>query len=98
MQEEQIAIPNVATPLTAVPPPLDPPMETVLGTHLPTLRHVPGVVRREFGTTLVAAIDGFVTDLSWEALHKLMCLPKLVLRAPPRSMKNAHLDVEIGRR
>ena len=50
---------------------------------------------------LSQAVQCFTSQQTWEALHRLLCLPKLVLRAPrtkPKKGKTGPLETEIRRR
>ena len=62
-----------------------PTFEEVFAAQVPTVRHIPAMCRAAVADEL-AKLVGEVAAPSptWEALHKLMCFPKLVLRSSNR--------------
>ena len=90
-----------STPLTtACPSTLLPTFSDILAARISTVRHIPGACRRGVAASLSSLISAFVHCQSWEALHRLQCFPKLVLRAPKRAGKKhaKQLALDIARR
>ena len=75
------------TPLNALCPPLCPSFEDILGARISTVRHIPSACRANVAACLASLLEAFLQKQSWEALHRLQCFPKLVLRAPRRAGK-----------
>ena len=89
------------SPLNApCPPGLVPSFEEILGARISTIRHIPNACRDAVATCLASLLQAFLHKQSWEALHRLQCFPKLVLRASKRAGK-AHTKqtaMDISRR
>jgi hypothetical protein len=75
-------------------------LEELHAARITTLRHIPGACRRTVAACIALLISDFVQWQSWEAIHRLQCFAKLVLRAPKR-MGRAHakkLALDVARR
>ena len=89
-----------ATPLDAPCPPLLPRLDDLLAAAIPTIRHIPNMCRSNVAASLTTLLGAFVSHKSWEALHKLQCFAKLVLRAPKRAGRthSKQLVADLSRR
>ena len=86
----------MGTPLTeACPPALLSVMEAVLALQAPTVRHIPGAVRRDVASTLASCLQALVKAPSWENALRWVAFPKLVLRSAARRGK-AHPKQLVG--
>eukprot|EP00668_Euglena_longa_P004757 GGOE01005555.1.p2 GENE.GGOE01005555.1~~GGOE01005555.1.p2 ORF type:complete len:203 (+),score=13.07 GGOE01005555.1:231-839(+) len=73
------------TPTTSPCPPLVPSFGEVLATQVPTVRHIPAMCRTAVSLELAQLVREIAVPVpTWEALHRLMCFPKLVLRSSGR--------------
>ena len=75
------------TSLNAPCPALVPTLEELLASTVPTVRHIPNACRGPVSSCLSSLLEAFVLQRSWEALHRLQCFPKLVLRSSKRAGK-----------
>ena len=88
------------TPLNEACPPLRPSFEDILGVRISTVRHIPSACRASVASCLASLVEAFIQKQSWEALHRLQCFPKLVLRAPRRAGRThaKQTAIDISRR
>ena len=79
------APPRPGTATTGPCPRLEPSFEEVLSAPTPTIRHIPGMCRPTVAAELARLVREVAVPVpTWEALHRLMCFPKLVLRSSGR--------------
>ena len=77
--------PRPSSPSTGPCPLFAPSFEEVLRAQVPTIRHIPAMCRSTVANELARLVrDVAVPVPTWEALHLLMCFPKLVLRSSGR--------------
>ena len=93
MPEAPIRI-SASQPAQAQPLRVPVDLETVLKCRVPTIRHLPGAVQREFTALLTSTLDAYCADPSDSTLFGLLSLPKLVLRAVPLKGKNVREQLE----
>ena len=73
-------------PATGPCPLLTPSFEEVLSVQVPTIRHIPAMCRSAVANELARLVrEAAATVPTWEAFHRLMCFPKLVLRSSGRA-------------
>ena len=84
--------PRPGTALTLPGPALVPTFEEVFAAQVPTVRHIPVRCRAAIADELARLVNEVAVPIpTWEALHKVMCFPKLVLRSPDRGgQKHQH--------
>ena len=57
----------------------------VLSSSIPTVRHIPAMCRQSVAAELARLVSEVaVPTPTWEAIHRLTCFPKLVLRSSGR--------------
>ena len=80
------------TALTSQCPQLVPTLEGVFAAQVSTVRHIPAMCRAAVADELARLVREVATPTpTWEALHRLMCFPKLVLRSSNRGgQKHQH--------
>ena len=77
--------PQAGTLTTGACPQLSPSFTEALCASAPTVRHIPAMCRSAVASELARLVrDVAVPVPTWEALHRLMCFPKLVLRSSGR--------------
>lgn len=73
-------------PATGPCPLFTPSFEEVLCAQVPTVRHIPAMCRSAVASELARLVqEAAATPPTWEAFHRLMCFPKLVLRSSGRA-------------
>lgn len=100
--EEQVPVPmlppprrtpqGLGTPLTEPSPNLVPTFQEVFAAQVPTVRHIPSMCRAAIADELAKLVSEVaVVTPTWEALHQLMCFPKMVLQSSKRGgLKHPH--------
>ena len=80
--------PPPGTPVTLPCPPLAPTFEEVFAAQVSTVRHIPAMCRASIADELANLVKDVALPIpTWEALHRLMCFPKLVLLSSQRGGK-----------
>ena len=79
------------TALTSPSPKLVPTFEEVFAAQVSTVRHIPAMCRAAVADELARLVSEVaVPSPTWEALHRLMCFPKLVMRSSNRGGQKHH--------
>ena len=91
--------PRPGAPTSGQCPQLVPSFQDVLTAQVPTVRHIPAMCRSAVASELARLVREVAVPVpTWEALHRLLCFPKLVLRSSGRGgskhQRQAALDLD----
>ena len=91
--------PRPGAPTSGQCPQLVPSFQDVLTAQVPTIRHIPAMCRSAVASELARLVREVAVPVpTWEALHRLLCFPKLVLRSSGRGgskhQRQAALDLD----